>query len=417
MIRYARIFFLLFATVLIAVACRHELLDAGDADLTIWLDIDAPRLTKADLGEVTAEDAENAINDLRIWVFLHGDFTGDHNEYDNFSDGMLLGYINPRNNNGSGADGDPLTNYENKYHIRLPREIARAEHMPKVDVYAIGNVASILPGNATLPAATTTRDQLDALLISGEFFGVNEAGGPACTSVPEAGLPFSGVGKNLTMKGSYPVLSVDVVTIRRAVSKFRFVLCQIRDEVGPMINNLQITELALDGPNIALEESLFLEPGTTYNVNGHVLGGIDFLTGRDPHAISNSETEVINKRQYYVLRTNPNPMQYAYAGQSAQEYETLIQEGVQNEVLKEWGNCYLRETEGQLTGHISYKLNGEMRPPVVFYMDAAGDFVRGRSWIVYIYFLRESMQFTVSWTPWGDGLSSPLDVYDLTPHE
>ena len=380
----ARILLLLTVTALAATSCRRTLDE--EPELILWLDIEAPVETKGSEGSVLAESNEDAIKDLRIWVFLNE--TVDENN----PAGKLLGYVTPNNS------ADPQTQYENRYHIPLSRAVAQAK--PKVDIYVIGNPKSVGQGGLS---AGTTRSTLDGLTMSGTSFGVGTDGKPACTAVPSDGLPYTGVAKGLSMTGSYPVMRVDVVTVRKAVSKFRFVFCQLRDEVGPMIKSLTITGLTLNGENIADKEYLFNDSANPYKINGYRSSAITF----DPPASIRRYTAP----EEYVF--NP-PDNLAEREAYARQYEALINDGINTKkVLTEAGRCYLRETDKQLSGEVSYSyVNGEttVNTSAPFTMHTPGDFVRGRSWVVYVYFIRETMQFSVSWTDWENG-----NEWSLTP--
>ena len=398
MSKFARILLLFLTTALLAAACQQTL---EQPTLTIWLDIDAPVETKAEEGSIPAESNEDAIKDLRIWVFLHDPVD------DNPADDLAFGYITPSSTN------DPLTQYENRYHIiPLPAEIA--QNKPAVDIYVIGNPKAVGQGGLS---AETTRGTLDALTIrasGGNHFGVGGDNKPKCKSVPSDGLLYTGVAKGLSMTGSYPVMRVNAVTVRKAVSKFRFVFCQLRDEAGPMIKNLKITGLTLNGvdaqgafaengANISNTEYLFNDSANAYKVSGY----------RTTPIVLDPPTSI---RRYaapeeYIF--NP-PVNASDREAYARQYEALINDGINNKkVLTEAGKCYLRETDKQLAGKVTYTYedgNTTIERDATFTMHAPGDFVRGRSWIVYVYFLRESMQFSVSWSCWEDG-----HEWDLTP--
>lgn len=381
-----RIFLLLLVTVLMAAACRKTLPE--EPELILWLDIEAPAETKGGEGSVPAEGSEDAIKDLRIWVFLN-EAVDENNPA-----GKLIGYVSPN------SSDDPLTQYENRYHIPLDRAVAQAK--PKVDIYVIGNPKAIGQGGLN---ANTPRSTLDGLAMSDTRFGVSTNGKPAQTTIPWDGLPYTGVAKGLSMTGSYPVMRVDKVLVRKAVSKFRFVFCQLRDEVGPMINNLQITGLSLDGPNIAATEYLFNDSANPYKLSGYRSDAITF----DPPASIRRYTDP----QEYAFNPPGNLSEHeAYA----RAYEALINDGINNKkVLTEAGRCYLRETDKKLSGRVSYSYEDSgstVNREASFSMAAPRDFVRGRSWIVYVYFLRETMHFSVSWTGWAEGRDWSLTPID-----
>ena len=94
-----------------------------------------------------------------------------------------------------------------------------------------------------------------------------------------------------------------------------------------------------------------------------------------------------------------NPADYVYDGQkTAQEYETYINSAALTQV----GPYYLRESDKQLEGTISYSVNGAAQTPATFRMREAGDFKRNHSWIVYAYSegLSGMQVVTVDVTPW-----------------
>ena len=364
-LRLISVMLLLAAT---ALGCmRDDILDSSSPQLSIYIDIPQPALTKADVGPVASETAqEYAIHSLQIWVFL-SEACGD------YPAGYCLGYIQP----------SPLffnTSNSSNYTIPINAEIADAH--PNVDVFAIANAEAAGVSNLD---GFTTRDQLTALMISGTTFGTTN-GTPNCTSVPESGLPFTGVGKNLRMKGSYPVLKVDAVHLTRVVSKLRFVFSQLVD-VNGAVNQCAITDVRIFGGGMALSEYLFNDSSNPYKIgtSGYASLPMSFAVP-----------------QNFSIAGNEEPDAYSYKGQAAQVYSDLVAEGIDNGYLSQLGFCYLRETDRKLGGSISYTLNGTSGT-VNFSMHDTGDFARNHYWIVYLYFTRDAIEFTVSWTPWEDG--------------
>lgn len=365
--RVAHIGFWLLLPLLVVAGCAREPLVDLVPHLSISLDIPRPALTRADEGRFPSEtEAENAINTLQIWVFLSEAAAG-------FPAGTCIGYIAP----------DPLflsDGSENQYALPLNPKIAEAH--PDVDVYVLANAASA--GHTELDGSTT-RAALDALVMTGSFFGLS-GNSPACTAVPEGGLPFAGVGKSLTMKGTYPVLSVDSVTLTRTVSKLRFVFSQLADEEGPF-NDCSITGIQINGGAISRSEYLFNTSSDPYRI---------------VPSLYESSAMVFPGLASNEIAGTVDPTLYAFQGQTALEYETLIQKGIADGNLTSWGLSYLRETDKQLSGTVSYMLNG-FPGSASFTMKDPGDFARNHSWIVYLYFTRDAIQFTVTWTLWDEG--------------
>ena len=83
-----------------------------------------------------------------------------------------------------------------------------------------------------------------------------------------------------------------------------------------------------------------------------------------------------------------DPTLYLYTDQSAQAYENLINEAANKqpkEVTVE-GPIYLRASDRQLAGTITYTIGGGAEQTVPFAMQQAGDFGRNHTWIVYAYY-------------------------------
>ena len=374
--------FIALAMLLMLAPCCSQI-EPQQSALNIYVRIPAADGTKAD-AEVPPELAEEArIHNLKIWVFVS-------NTVGTTPGGTLIDYISPS------QYAYATSGSENKFTVMLAEDLAKEDDL-KVDVYVLANAASV--GLAGLDR-TTTRDQLDALVMSGAVFGIGDGGAPACTDASANGLPYTAVGKQLAISGSYPVFSVASVQLVRAVSKFRFVFSQLKDSdqgtaEGEKAVSFAVTDLRLYA-GIAEEEYLFNATANPYSLNGYVASDIVFPS------LPTSET----------VASCTNPAQYAYAGQTAAAYQTLILDGEVQGELTPWGRCYLRETDRKLRGRISYTLTdraGDHPGSVEFEMDSAGDFVRNRSWIVYVYFDRDAIRLSASLAPWGDGGTTLLN--------
>ena len=352
---------------LLMLAGCHGRNREGVPQLQVYIYIPQTALTRADEGSVPSERlAENKIETLQIWVFLHEESAG-------LPAGTCLGYLAPTHLTLS--DGT-LNQYG------MPLNPAVADAHPDVDVYVLANAASA--GHPFLNE-NTTRAALDALVMDGSVFGVS-SNGPTCSSVPDGGLPFAGVGKGMHMRGSYPVLSLDVVTLKRAVSKLRFVFSQLVDDEEPL-TDCAVTRILIDGSKIATAEYLFNDSDDPYKIVPNLY---------------ESASMTLPGLTAAQIASNTDPEKYAFEEQTAREYEALIQQGIADGELTSCGLSYLRETDRQLTGMVEYMLNG-MPGYAHFTMKDPGDFARNHSWIVYFYFTRDAIRFTVSWTPWEEG--------------
>jgi hypothetical protein len=157
--------------------------------------------------------------------------------------------------------------------------------------------------------------------------------------------------------------AVSTVQLTRAVSKLRFVFAKTSGEA-----QVNITSIKINAGMIPNEEYLFQTPvSMTYNAEAKnlLVSELDDIAATD------------------------DPTKYLYLGQDAQEYENLINAAANKqpnpEVTVE-GPIYLRESDKQLAGTITYKI-GDAEPQTVdFAMQQAGDFKRNHTWIVYAYY-------------------------------
>ncbi len=374
----------LFAVLLVSASCSRDRIGAEDPVLEVVVRI--PRLemsSRASIGDVKAELAAEASlgTGLKIWVFLHDDFDSKRKS------GYCLGYLVPSNQNA-----DAQTGYENRYYMKFKttdRDIAMAH--PYVDVYVLANGGSVGYGGYD---EKTTRETLASALIKGTYFGFNNDGDkvtPVQKSPTNFSLPFSAVGIDMPMKGNYPVLNLETLTLKRAVSKLRFVFSQLSDEAGSIMD-FTIDELTLDSRLIPAGEFLFNDSTDPYKIEGE---------GND----ASYQEALINftPPTHEQVAQIQDPGVYAFSsGMSAQDYETLVLEGIAKGDLFDAGRFYLRETDRPLKGKIKYTISG-IQSEKTFQMTSPGDFARNHSWIVYFYFLRDHMDFTVAWTDWTDG--------------
>lgn len=323
---------------------------------------DKPIITRGDIGEV--DPIDNSINEskitlLQIWVFEHNT--------DN-----LISYHSPESvtnlNNGTGAT----------YQLSTSNAFSDAETKPKVDVYVVANVTAANTG-ITL-SERTTRTALEAALISGDYFGLNTL----TKKVPDAGLPMSGVLRGVSVTGSAPVYKISNVTLTRTVSKIRFVFSREKVEPETNANKVKINSIKLGAEMIPTQEYLFLETGE--NASAFHVGSYGTDDAKEFLPIVENQVQALPD-----IAQNEDPMAYSYqAGQDAQEYEDLIETGLNKTPapeLTQVGPFYLRESGKQLKGTITFQKNdGTSEKAVPFAMHTAGDFSRNHTWIVYAYY-------------------------------
>ena len=299
--------------------------------------------TRANEGEVDAIIGEGTIDSLQIWIYESA--TGNYVGYFSTKDVTAL-------NEGQGST----------YQIPVSDDFAR--NKPDVNVYVMANVTSDNCGVGTLNKNTTRTNLLNGAKIANGYFGLEQN----VRDVPEDGLPFAGRLTAQPVVGDAPTLrigtlsAVSTVQLTRAVSKLRFVFAKTTGQATVKITSIKINEQM-----IPYEEYLFQTPvSMTYN----------------------AEAKEMLKDELGDIAETADPTQYLYLGQEAQEYEDLINEAASKatpEVTVD-GPIYLRESDKQLAGTITYKI-GDAEPQTVdFAMQQAGDFSRNHTWIVYAYY-------------------------------
>jgi hypothetical protein len=355
---------------------------------------DSPIVTRADKGNVDASAEEKRISTLDVWVFEENTST-------------LVSNIHLANLT---FEGQKVITME------ISDEFATKAANPDldlaVDIYVAANVTEANCGLA-LDRNSTPAD-LEAALIQntavGDFFGVTSP----VRSVPDAGLPMSGLLKGEPVGGIPPVFTAKSrnVQLVRAVSKIRFIFSKsatFESASAPAISDISIV-LGSDDNNddnskrvLPTAEYLFLEdiyptkkihlPTTPdYEANATLVSGI---SGSD-------------------INSCTDPASYIYANETGQAYETkmndglTVQDGQTHADLSEVGTFYLRESDRKLTGTIYYTI-GETPKSATFTMDEGFDFTRNHTWIVYGYFVGDGtlMLNIVDVKPWEESTDDP----------
>lgn len=302
--------------------------------------------TRADVGDVDAIIGEGTIDSLQIWIYEYE--TGNNVGYFSTKDVAAL-------NEGQGTT----------YQIPVTDEFAAAK--PRVNVYVMANVTSANCGIGTLNKETTRAQLLDSAKIEGHF-GL----GNLVKTVPTDGLPFAGKLTGEPVVGDAPTLrvgtlsAVSTVQLTRAVSKLRFVFAKTTGE-----------------PKVSI---------TSIKINDEMIPEVEYLFDK-PESVTisyNTEAKELLSTTISDIAQTADPTQFIYTNQTAQAYENLINGAASKatpEVTVE-GPIYLRESDKQLTGTITYTIGeGNPKPQTVpFAMKQAGDFSRNHTWIVYAYY-------------------------------
>lgn len=364
---------------------------------------DKPMITRSDIGDVNPIDNtinESIITKLQIWVF------------DNES-GDLVAYYSPESVedlNGTNSNGEAHYQLSVSEAFAQKAQTAQTNNspLPRVDVYVVANSSSF---GMTFSEATS-RAELEAAMIkkseTNNYFGLE----PLTAKVPQyendipIGLPMSGVLRNVTVQGSSPVYRLQNVKLTRAVSKIRFVFCREKPEENQSDIPVKIKSIKLNESMIPKEEYLFLETGD--DAKPYRVGTFETNDAREFLPVnSNNEVQILDD-----IPKNDDPLLYVYQAQSAQDYEDLIAEGVTKEELKELGPFYLRESDRQLEGVITYQKGEEAEKPATFKMKTAGDFSRNHTWTVYAYYSKSGLvAVTVAVKNW-DNTDRSHEVYN-----
>lgn len=363
-------------------ACERTLVE-DLPELSVSIYIPDMSTTKAETGNVGALASEKVFSFLQIWVFLH-------------DDGQLVGY---KSFSPTLLESTSLT-HSATTRFGMPLSPAMFKNLSQdgttVDVYALANAASV-PNAADLDEETT-RSELDAIVLSVSTFGAS----PLTMAVPTAGLPMSGVLKEATVTGGYPVLNISTVTLTRAVSKIRFVFSQqgtpatdtapaIPDKPACVIKSISFGEDC----GIAAQEKLFTDQNLDfdgYTSLSTVIAGED------------EEHPLIPNANITVLE-HPDDLLFHSVGHTtelAQEYEKRLDDAIA--ASSQVGPIYIRETDKLISGTIVYNTGGDdLTATFSMKADDGNILSRNHSWILYAYFAdaTKTLQFEIVVLPWG----------------
>ena len=304
--------------------------------------------TRANEGEVDPINNttnEGTIKSLHIWIYEQE--TGNSVGYFSTEDVTAL-------NEGQG------TTYQ------IPVSDDFATNKPRVNVYVMANVTNANCGIGTLNKETTRAQLLDSAKITTGHFGLEQN----TRTVPDDGLPFAGMLTGQPVVGDAPTLrvgtlsAVSTVQLTRAVSKLRFVFAKTAGEAKVSI--------------------------TSIKMNDYMIPKVEYFFKTPESMTYNTEAKELLSTTISDIAETDDPTKYIYIDQEAQAYEDLINGAASKatpEVTVE-GPIYLRESDKQLTGTITYTIGeGNPEPQTVpFAMQQAGDFSRNHTWIVYAYY-------------------------------
>lgn len=351
------------------MSCREAIPNGPSVEeepsLGLCISFPVPSVSKGEVGPLPATDLENALHSLTVWVFTHE------------KPQTLVAYKEI-------PEADfPVAGGVRRYSLPVTRDFANAA--PNVDVFVLANAASI---GSTLGMNSSWEELNNASFGRSEedgkdYFGI---GSPISTIDPSLGLPMSGVGYDMAIQGDAPILTLETITLRRAVSRLRFVFCKTKTE-GEEDKEVSINQIILSGHQIPLREYVFASTssGIVYNTQNEAASYVDEAFVMDgPSSIAENET----------------PENYIYVNQDPVSYQQLLDNAVSEGTLTDMGHLYFRESDKRLIGWVDYTVDGAHRTRE-FSMASAGDFARNHSWTLLGFFLSgRNMQLALSVIPW-----------------
>ena len=303
-------------------------------------------VTRGDVGDVNVSSAaEGEIKSLQLWIYES-------------ESGAYVGYLDTK-------DGElaPLNNGEGALY-QIPVSDDFASRKPYVNVYVQANVKAANCGVGVLNDETTHQGLMNGAKITSDYFGL----GNLVTSVPDEGLPMAGKLALQPVVGDAPALrvgsmsAVSTVQLTRAVSKLRFVFAKTTGQ-----------------PTVSI---------TSIKMNAEMIPDVEYLFKTPASMSYNTSAASLLQNPIADIAPTADPTQYLYFNQDAQEYENLINTAASKETpeVTVRGPIYLRESDKQLAGTITYTIDGGEPQSVGFQMQQAGDFLRNHTWIVYAYY-------------------------------
>ncbi len=365
----ARILAIILLLSSVITACGDKI-TRTDVDTTLGISIEFPETagTKGAVGSLPASDAENAIHSLIVWVFRSDDHT--------LVKSMALS-----------EEDFPVGGGTRRYSFPVSAQFATEK--PNVDVFVLANAAAINMQDAlTVDSDWDTLNDAyfaDSSVDPYRGFGLSH---PVHSVDESLGLPMSACSKDMAIEGEDPVLHVKTVSLKRAVSRLRFIFCKMETEGNN--DEVEIKRIILNERSIPFKEYVFTsgESGVVHEDTDQDRNNFDPLS------------YIINWPAGTSIAETDTPENYIYVNQDSQTYERMLDDAVAGNKLTDLGYTYFRESDKRLVGRIEYTVNGKERSRE-FNMAVAGDFARNRTWTVYGYFLSgRNLQIALNVLPW-----------------
>lgn len=380
--RYRRFWLraLLLLPLLLFVSCSGD----EEVEPTINIYVYAPDRASVTRGEIVPTDEEGKIYNLQIWVFRSSDPTKKVASLTLTKESELNGL----NEKKSAA-----------YSIKLS-DRSFAERPEPVDIYVLANV---IDNNGTnYQEDINNGAEIEAAAFNGGHFFSFKNGPtyPAANTVPEGkGIPLSGVARGKSVIDQNHVLHVNDANLRlvRTVSKIRFVFSSL----DILDDRIYIEKILLDKNMMYRKERFFLD------------GDHPSYWVEEPLDQA-AEVQLVKGDRNVPVRQNPDPTVYAFSSKySDEDYETLVNGGVKDKMLTEFGPVYLPESDKRLSGTIFFRIGANSKEVLEApFSMAKGNFHRNQTWLVYAYYIGSSKLevSAVHVEPWED-------IDDLPDHK
>lgn len=356
------IIFSALALLLLLPGCRREAHSISNPEgPTLEIAIQFPYVPATKAGELAATIEENKIHSLSIWVFRSEDHT-------RVGEPLIL----------TDEDYFPPSGGIGRYQFSVDWDFVNSH--PDVDVFVLANAASI---GCTLDGTSSYDDIIAArfgyVTDEDDCYGTHSY----TTSVdPDKGLPMSGMKTHVNVYGSAPQMKVDPITLVRAVSRLRMVLCRTATDDIAQEDEVSVSGITFYKEQIAQSEYVFTEGSTG-------------ISGYTPEDFSFSGPAEINR--------NPVPEDLIYVNQDPDAYQQMLDQACTAGTLTDLGYVYLRESDKRIFGRVDYTINGKDRSRE-FAMTAPGDFARNHTWTLFAYFMSgRNLQISLVSSPWTKG--------------
>jgi len=356
---------ILSVTVLLLLlpGCGREVLsDSSPAGPVLEIAIQFPYVPATKAGELAATYQENKIHSLAIWVFRSEDHT-------RVGEPLIL----------TDESAFPPSGGIGRYQFSV--DWAFVNSHPDVDVFVLANAASI---GSELGASSTYDDLIAASFgyvdDDNDLYGTHTY----TTSVdPYKGLPMSGMKTHLKVYGSAPQMKIDPVTLVRAVSRLRMVLCRTATDDIAQEDEVSVSGITFYKEQIPNREYVFTE-GTTGIIAPYTPNDFTFSGPAE-------------------IKRNPVPEDLIYVNQDPDAYQQMLDAAIAADELTDLGYVYLRESDKRLFGRVDYTINDKSRSRE-FAMSAPGDFARNHTWTLFAYFMSgRNLQISLVAAPWSKG--------------